>query len=557
MDDLDSPIAPADAAPVVDGATTATRWIWVSAALLAAAPFLRMANWIRQGTHVQYADYWPIIAQTYNSDGSLDIGGLTSFHAQHLLTLTQVSYVANVSLFGGSNITLGFWVVSLVIVQIGLLWWWLSRLGVLPTVLQAALGVLAASLLLSPNGAWNFLFAMSGTAWLTANLLSILAIHLAVRGRVLMSVLAAVAATLTYGTGLMAWPAIIFVVVWTHRRVRVVAPVVGTALVVVGAYLQRRSATGHQGHGQPAPAQVLENSATVVGGMFTTSVGWATVLGGAALVVLALACSLAVWQKRTDLAFWLALSLYGVGAAGLIGYGRHDGLSGGRDHLLSSRYSSVAALVWICVAVLAATGAVALTRRVRSGGGSPLLTLAAPVMAALVLVVAVVAVAFANTEPVSRAVAAKPRMEELAIAQKVGVAAGRYWFPMVSQPDLSETLPAIGHHPHDGRVNRSCDLLGETLHAEAYPIEGEVSPDPDPSMVRGLRLTGWVEVAHEEVECVLVVDGDGAVVGLGVATERNTTSSRVAAYVDDAKDPLELTARVDGDWYRSPVKAEP
>lgn len=544
-----------------DGAVAAgtevstARWIWAAAALVSTVPLLRMANWIRSGTHVQYADYWPILAQTYNHDGSIDLAGLTTFHAQHLLTLTQLTYVANITLFGGSNISLGFWVLTLVVVQVGLLWSWLARMRDLPVALRAVLGVLVATLLLSPNGAWNFLYAMSGAAWLTANLLSVLAIHLMVRGHVATSVVAAVAATLTYGTGLMAWPAIILVAVWVHRQVRVVAPVAGTALVVVGAYWLRRAATGHSRLGDPGVLQVLENTAIVIGGLFTNSVGWAVALGAAGLATLLVAWSVAAWRNRTDMALWMALSLYGVGAAGLIGYGRQSSFGGGSGHLLASRYSSLAALVWICVAVSVTAGAVSVARSWSRPEPSHLRLVARTLVVAIV-VVAGVSVVLADTGPVSDASRSRHRMVELSLAQTVGVAAGRNWFPLVEQPDLSGVLPVLGHHPHDGREDFSCVRLGTTLEADPTPVGGQMGRDPDPAMLYGVRLTGWVEVPNELIECILVVDDEGAVVGLGMARERNDHSSHVVAYVAEDSDDLSTVVWTDSDLHSLSVSGQ-
>ena len=69
--------------------------------------------------------------------------------------------------------------------------------------------VLASATLFDLTGTWSFSKAMSGTPWLTASLFALVAVYLRSRDWLWIAVGAAVLAAMSYGTGLVVWPALI------------------------------------------------------------------------------------------------------------------------------------------------------------------------------------------------------------------------------------------------------------------------------------------------------------------------------------------------------------
>ena len=150
--------------------------------LLLAPPMLWMVAIVLGGTRMQYNDYWQMIDGTLREDGWLDIGGLFEFQNEHPVVIAKILFWFNWLLTGGSNITLGLVVITIVAVE-GLI---LSRFVDEPERrTRVGLAVVAAAgvLLFSRQGIHNFFQAMSGAAWFTANLFALAAILARVRER--------------------------------------------------------------------------------------------------------------------------------------------------------------------------------------------------------------------------------------------------------------------------------------------------------------------------------------------------------------------------------------
>jgi hypothetical protein len=513
-----------------------------------------MAWWIGTGTHVHWADYWVIVAATFRSDGSIDPGALVTPQGQHLLTVPQLIYWANIELFGGSNIALGYVVLAVVVAQIALLWRWLAELTSIPVGARAAAAAFVGVALLSPNGAWNFLRSMSGTAWLFANLFALLAIHLMARARTTGAIACATLATLTYGTGLVAWPAIASVALVRTRRWRTLVPVALAAGVVVGGYALARTSV-ENAPGQPTPAEVAKGVVAVVGGIVSDDL---TVARTAGTIVVALVLAVGVIAVRRlrapvnrngvdvpagsasalELAPWLGLALYGLGNALLIAVSRARGI-GGEVAFVSSRYSSIAAIVWITLVVLAVV-----LGRGRRGVWMPVFALA-------------LVAPFHGLEEVRETTSRYDRLEDLANAQRVKVAGGGRWFAFLEMDSLGDTLEALGHHPFDGRHRAACGLLDDTLAAPTADLFGTVTATAYEALPLAVTVTGEVAVGEVDVDCVVLVDGDRRVVGVGrvEAVAGHPGRRRVTAYAPSGTMPLELVVRIPEQrtWRSTPV----
>ena len=134
------------------------------------------------------------------------------------MVVAQFIYWLNLRLFSGSNITLGFVVLALVVGQLVVIALLLRQSAFRP-VERMAIFVAASALLFDLTGTWNFSKAMSGTAWFSANLFAITAVYLRSRDRRGLAFGVAVLAAVSYGTGIAAWLAVIATGV-SHRPVR-------------------------------------------------------------------------------------------------------------------------------------------------------------------------------------------------------------------------------------------------------------------------------------------------------------------------------------------------
>lgn len=523
-------------------------WPQVVVAVLASIPAFRMLAWISSGTHVQFADYWVFLSELINPDGSVHWGALTEFQGQHILSIPFLIYLINIWLFGGSNIALGFIVVGVVLAQLVVLWSWLRRLEHVPFVLQGALLVLASALLFSPYGAWNFLKAMSGTAWLTSNLMVMIAIHLAVRGRLGASMAAAVLATLTYGTGVLVWPVLVFVAIVRRDSVRAIVTVSAAAVAMFGGYMVVRSSQVWTDTVKAVdPVDIIPGVARMLGRLAGVHPHVVLIVGTTVLISSIALAVLGLRRFRDQSLPFVALLSYGVLAAGQIAYGR------GGDAVNASRYTSLVALVWVATAVLL----IAVVRSYDSEGW------ARPLSAALFVAVCLVAVSspFRGQVEIRRSLDESAHIVRLSDAQRLKISQGSRWFFLIEQPDVDDRLERIGHHPFDGRWNADCGWLDRSFDQPTAPAVGEARYPGRSGLPDGIRIVGWLDVGDAEVDCLILLDDADTVVGVGrtypdVEVERGID---LTAYAPLTSDPARMVAHLPGsdEWVELPIAGSP
>jgi hypothetical protein len=501
--------------------------------LLAVIPAVGMLQLVLRASDTQWFDYWMTFPDIVNPDGSLAVRRLVFFHNEHVMAVPYVIFWLNYKLTSGLNTTLGVFVVGLAAVQVVLLRRMLPSVARLGRWAVSLLFVGFAVLVFAPQGAHNFARAMSGTAWLSANVLSllaVLAVHRRWRGDVPLALGLAGLATLSYGTGLMAWPAVLVVLVLQRRSARAVLPVAAVWLVVAGAYF------GLAQSSRSADADldlngVAHRTVQVLGSVVATDPDMAVATGLAAVILAGLLIERAVRLDRLAAAPWVALVVYTVLGAAMIGFARG---AHGDDVGASSRYASLSALCWC--------GLLALAVLVRPGD--------VRVLAAGLLAVGLAFVG--GRASVAEVDEWNVTQDELAIAMRLDVSEG-YPKRDARWPDLyadSTTLMQdIGHHPFSGSFQYDCGLLDETLSLPATPTSDEAGPrgrldDFLPSYNNdSVRMHGWVVSPGEPVRCVLVVDADDRVVGMAVY---GTPRADVANTVGSSNDELGFVATARG-----------
>ena len=495
-------------------------------------PVFRTLGSVHGSSHVQYADYWQIIDGLLATDGSLRWAGFLEFRNEHPVFLPRIGYWLNVELFGGDNWTLGYLVMGVALVQVAVLAGLARGTEGLGRRARVSVLVAATALILSPQGLWSFVRAMSGAAWLTANLLVVGAFLAFQRDRRFLAPVLAALATWSYGTGLAAWPALLAAgLVRDGRAWRRNWPTFAGMVVLYTWYLlwfrSSESSTS-----APGPIEFVRQVVERLGWPIAGA-GPAFALGAVCLVVF-VGAAWTVWRRSggSVAAPWIGLGVYGMVSSVLITNSRGDWMDM-VGHAVS-RYVSLGSATWIAAIALAIA---ALPQRWWTW----------LVPAPLVLVV------WFAPAPGLHEMQAKREQDLLGIAMVIDVADGsRVTTPFVPFPTITERLERSGHHPFDDRLSIACDDLGlgvEVVDRLPAGLSGrvEVSAALAPGAV---SMEGEVDLDGAALECVVVIDPDDRVVGAGTTWEEGDGVLGFETLAPEAAD-LRVAVRLAGeDAYR-------
>ena len=518
-----------DAQPDPDAATepepparpvSVGRWLPRLVALLAVVPFAATLLEVSRAGRLQHIDYLYQLVRVTNPDGGFKPFNLANYLSnEHILGLPTLVYWLNIQLFAGDNRTLGVFVVAVAGLTVVALAAALPR--TMPPLLRAGLVVAASALVFSLHGLWNFTRAMSGTAWLTANLIVVVALLLATRGRWWPAWALALLAGVTYGTAFAVWP-VLALLAFVRREPwwkRLLPLVVGGALVLV--WLVYRPSAPLAAAPTGDAGSLLYYLLAVIGKLWTADSGGMAALAGAMIlgVYAVLASSRAAREPR--LWFWWALAGHAFLGAVMIAVARVD--YGGEVGMETARYTSISVLMSIPAIVLLASVAH------RGVDGR------VPKIAALALLVGVLGYALGAPDAVVERAANKAHHVE-AVAVRGGFSDAYRRYPLAAE--LAPRLRALGHYPFTDDFTLGCDgpELGSTLDLDEMtslpPARGNkrssdaagavdwVEP-PDPAPFFDGRpvpiFHGWAADRADPVRCTVIVDGDGTIVGGGVS----------------------------------------
>ena len=488
--DLDDP------APDVDGPETASQRDLIALAqpllplvlgvVASITAVLTIAERVLNGSRFQYFDYWNIINSTISDSGSFQFSNLLVLQNEHPVALARILYYANFRAFGGSNISLGVIVMAVVGLQVLIL---LRNAPFQEKVPRLSYAFAVVALLFATGGVHNFQFAMSGAAWLTANLLVMFALHSITRGRTTVAVISGVIASASYGTGLLVWPPLmVLALIQPVDRLKPIPVVAAGWILSWGVYtifLYEPSPS------QPlsfSPAGLVFRATSTLGAAFSDNAQIAILFGVLLIGVGAFAATHTESLAKAPIS--LGLAIYGALSASLISLSRGSfGDAGG----IASRYVSLSAILTIGVLGLFAVG------------------FPRPALTGLTLLALVASLA--GTPRLAQYDAFEVRNLEASVAARL--ATGEGYRPTFSST-LTPKLQQIGHYPFNDSFDLDCGLLGETV-GQIPPNQSEnprllletVSPDPE---LR--RFEGFVGPNQPLPECLLVLAGD-TVVGIG------------------------------------------
>lgn len=475
---------------------------------LAALPVIAVLFEVYRSPRLQMLDYWHVLLRITNPDGSFHPSGLRFLQNEHPLMIPSIFYWLDAKLFAGDNRVLGYLTVVVAVLTVLVLRAALPKS--LPPVVRACLTVAISALVFSLHGLHNFAIGMSGTAWLGANLIAVVALVLGVRGHWWFAWGAGILACMSYGTAFAVWPALSLLAFMRGERWwRRLMPLGVGILVIVGWWFLRPE-VGPGGRPANDVGTLGYTFLTVLGHLWTANTAGTAVLAGA-VILFGYAALLTVPAARVrHLWFWWALGLHAVLASGMIAAARIDF---GSDFGLSSRYTSLSVLASVPLIVIV----VSVGYR-RASAAAPRFAVAA---------LAAGLAGFMLGSPTATSV--RNGLSEIplqAVAMRAGVG-DQYGARLPAAKVLNPRLEAMGHYPFSDDFTLGCGgpeldttlPLDEMSRLPAADRSHKNQPAgwvdrvearKDASLVRG-----WATGVGDPVRCVVYTDATGKITGGG------------------------------------------
>jgi hypothetical protein len=473
-------------------------------------------------------DYWPNITGLITEKGAvLDLARLFQRNNEHIVVIPKLIYLANYLLTSGSNIGLIVYSISAG-AACAILLLVLARDLLRDTPARWALcGVLFPLAMFSAKLSHSYYFGMSGAIWLTADIFVILSAASMARAAqmestawLLASLLAALLGVLTYSTAVYSLLALLVfcaVLLFAPKlRGRIPWPVLlgvaAVTLVVLAVWLIYRP---HPGGHPPldfdplglAGFVLIYLGAALSEGYLAPVTGLAIIASGAIAIRRLLAEG-----RGLDILLWVTLFLFAPFNALMTGIGR---LGFGLKAAFSSRYQSVTAISLMAVIVLVLA---ALPKENVSRGSR---WVKAAALGALGLMAVFFVANSKSAKFYAKHLEKKPVVE---IALRLGIAGDHHLAEVrPSIEKLYRIIPALiatRHVPFNTRT-RCEDFMGLHLASTSGEAAGAIDNMATYTISHETRtaieLSGWAVQAGKPAECIAVVDGDGVVVGAGVA----------------------------------------
>ena len=488
-----------------------TRWLARLIELLALVPALALTVEVSRAPELHFVDYWYALVRFVSLDGGLNVGGLFKASNEHLIAVPSLMYYADATLFGGDQRILGYADILIALATVLLIRFAIPK--TLPVVVRASIVLASSALIFSLHGLHNFTHAMSGAAWLTANLISVGALLFAVKGKWWPAWGMALLGSITYGTAFAAWPSLALIAIMRKEPMwRRVLPLALGAVIVVGWMSVNHNAAGSGTESDIGTA--IYGLLAVLGHIWAAGNTGFAVLAGAVILGGYAAMATVKAARVPELHFWWGLACHGFFGGAMIAISRIDF---GLDYSQHSRYTSVSVLVSLPLLVLI---------------GTVVHSFAARHWRKIAVAFAVAGVTgFALGVPTADTVRAEDADHEI---KSVGLRAGYLnafgWALPPEGHQLVPRLEALGHYPFNDDFTLGCGgpELGDTIDLtgvkEMVPPAGGRTPaspagtvdkvEPKP----GSQLVwGWATGVKDPVRCTVLVDSAGKVVGGGVS----------------------------------------
>jgi hypothetical protein len=490
---------------------TTTAWLARFIELLALVPVAAMTIEVAKSSKLHYVDYWYALVRFVNMDGSLNIGGLFKSSNEHLIAVPSLMYYGDATVFGGDQRILGVIDIVVAVATVVLIRFAIPKS--LPAVVRASIVLASAALIFSLHGLHNYTHAMSGAAWLTANLISVGALLFAVKGKWGPAWGMALLGSITYGTAFAVWPSLALVAIMRKEPMRRrVLPLVAGAVIVGGWMSVNHNAAGSGTESDIGTA--IFGLLAVIGKIWTANNTGVAVLAGAAILGGYGALATVKAARAPELRFWWGLACHGFFGSAMIAISRIDF---GLDYSQHSRYTSVSVLVSLPLLVIA---------------GTVVHSFAARHWRKIAVGFAVAGVTgFALGVPTADTVRTEDVDHDIqSVALRAGYLNAFGWALPPTGHKLVPRLEALGHYPFNDSFTLGCggpelgDNIDLTGVKEMIPPAGGRTPASPAGTVDkveekpGSQLVwGWATGVKDPVRCTVLVDSTGKVVGGGVS----------------------------------------
>ncbi len=488
-----------------------TRWLARLLEFLALVPAAAMTIEVSKAPELHFVDYWYALVRFVSLDGGLNLGGLFKASNEHLIAIPSLLYYGDATIFGGNQRILGYVDVLIAIATVVLIRFAIPK--TLPPVVRASIVLMSSALIFSLHGLHNFTHAMSGAAWLTANLVSVGALLFAVKGKWWPAWAMALLGSITYGTAFALWPSLALVAIMRKEPMwRRILPLALGAVIVVGWMSVNHNAAGSGTESDIGTA--IYGLLAVIGHIWAANNTGFAVLAGAVILGGYAAMATVKAAREPELRFWWALGCHGFFGSAMIAVSRIDF---GLDYSQHSRYTSVSVLVSLPLLVLVGTVAH---------------TFAARHWRRLAVAFAVAGITgFALGVPTAESVRAEDADHEIkSVALRAGYLNAFGWALPPAGHQLVPRLEALGHYPFNDDFTLGCGgpELGDTIDLGGVkrivpPAGGRTPASPAGTVDKveekpGAQLVwGWATGVKDPVRCTVLVDSAGKVVGGGVS----------------------------------------
>jgi hypothetical protein len=488
-----------------------TAWLARLIEVLALVPAAAMALEVVRAPKLHFVDYWYALVRFVNLDGSLNFGGLFVSSNEHLIAVPSLLYYGDATIFGGNQRFLGFLDILIAIATVVVIRFAIPKS--LPVVVRASIVFASSALIFSLHGLHNFTHAMSGAAWLTANLICAGALAFAAKGRWWPAWALALLGSITYGTSFAVWPSLALIAIMRREPMRQrVAPLVAGAVIVLGWMSLNHNAAGSGTESDIGTA--IFGLFAVFGHIWAAGNTGVAVLAGA-LVLGAYGALATVAASRTpELRFWWGLACHAFFGGAMIAVSRIDF---GLDYSQHSRYTSISVLISLPLLVI---------------GGTVVHSFVGRHWRKLAIGFAVAGVAgFVLGVPTADQVRAEDTDHEMkSVALRAGYLNAFGWALPPAGHQLVPRLEALGHYPFNDSFTLGCGgpELGDTIDLdgvkEMVPPQGGRTPASPAGTVDKIEpkpgsqlVWGWATGVNDPVRCTVLVDSAGKVVGGGVS----------------------------------------
>jgi hypothetical protein len=488
-----------------------TAWLARLIEVLALVPAAAMALEVVRAPKLHFVDYWYALVRFVNLDGSLNFGGLFVSSNEHLIAVPSLLYYGDATIFGGNQRFLGFLDILIAIATVVVIRFAIPKS--LPVVVRASIVFASSALIFSLHGLHNFTHAMSGAAWLTANLICAGALAFAAKGRWWPAWALALLGSITYGTSFAVWPSLALIAIMRREPMwRRVAPLVAGAVIVLGWMSLNHNAAGSGTESDIGTA--IFGLFAVFGHIWAAGNTGVAVLAGA-LVLGAYGALATVAASRTpELRFWWGLACHAFFGGAMIAVSRIDF---GLDYSQHSRYTSISVLISLPLLVI---------------GGTVVHSFVGRHWRKLAIGFAVAGVAgFVLGVPTADQVRAEDTDHEMkSVALRAGYLNAFGWALPPAGHQLVPRLEALGHYPFNDSFTLGCGgpELGDTIDLdgvkEMVPPQGGRTPASPAGTVDKIEpkpgsqlVWGWATGVNDPVRCTVLVDSAGKVVGGGVS----------------------------------------